>query len=160
MAMNSGDCQRPGIVSLWVGTFPSLEAAEVYFGLPDEIGVDLPPEGFAQDLGLDDVPGERLEVNFEQETPRPLRELLKDASFSGTFAEQALEAASQQGIQTAQGIALLFDFDYQASPGCQRVAGPLTFIGSFPFAGNPPLDESHSRRDPRFTIREIMDDVW
>ena len=36
-----------GIVSVWVGAFPSIKAAEAYFGIPDEIGVCLPPEAFA-----------------------------------------------------------------------------------------------------------------
>ena len=50
--MSNEPSECPGVVSVWVGTFPSLEAAEAYFGIPDEIGVYLPPEGFAADLGL------------------------------------------------------------------------------------------------------------
>ena len=52
------DCQRQGFVSMWVAEFPSVEAAEAYFGIPDEIGVLLPPEAFAKDLGLEDLPAE------------------------------------------------------------------------------------------------------
>jgi hypothetical protein len=159
MSCHGVDWRRKGCVSVWVGTFPDLEAAEVYFGIPDEIGVYLPPVGFANDLGLEDVPAECLEVNFEQILPRTLRELLQDATFSAAFIELAVEAARRQGIQTAQGIALLYDFDYQAIPGWQRAVGPLRFIGSFPFVGSSVAEELEPRRDPRIDMREIVDDV-
>src|SRR5437763_8810185 len=124
MSRDSADCRRQGFVSVWVGTFPSVEAAESYFGIPDEIGVYLPPEGFAQDLGMPDLPAECLEVNFEQISPRPLRELLQGATFSASFIDEAVAAAGRQDIQAAQGIALLYDFDYEAALGWQRAAAP------------------------------------
>jgi uncharacterized repeat protein (TIGR04138 family) len=125
--------KRPGFVSLWVGTFASVEEAEAYFGIPDEIGVYLPPEAFAGDFGLGNFPPWALEVNFEQVLPRPLRELLRDATFAASFLDQAVEAAAQQGIDHAQGVALLYDFDYRLNSARRDVAGPLRFIGAFPF---------------------------
>ena len=157
MPTNELVCRRRGIVSIWTGTFPTLEAAEEYFGIPDEIGVCLLPAGFLHDLGWDDLPDECLEVDFEQMSPRPLRELLKGTTFSAGFIGQALQAARQQGIQTAQGIALLYDFDYQAHPGWQRVIGPLRFIGSFPFFGTSTVDKP--RPNPRIDVRDVWDDV-
>jgi hypothetical protein len=144
---------------VWVGTFPSVEAAEAYFGIPDEIGVYLPPEGFAQDLGMPDLPAECLEVNFEQLAPRPLRQLLQDATFSASFIDQAIAEASRQGIEAAQGIALLYDFDYQAVPCRQQTTAPVRFIGSFPFVGTSPEQEPNARPDPRIEIRGPMDTV-
>ena len=153
------DCQRQGFVSMWVAEFPSVEAAEAYFGIPDEIGVDLPPEAFAKDLGLEDLPAECLEVNFEQVLPRPLRQLLQNAFFSVSFMDQTIAAANQQGIQTAQGIALMYDFDYQGAPDWQRPVGPLRFIGSFPFVGTSEAQQPKPERDPRIEIRDIVDDL-
>lgn len=155
----AADYRREGLVSLWVGTFPSLEAAEVYFGIPDEIGVYLPPEAFARDLGVDSQLLDRLEVNFERMSPRPLRELLADATFSGDFCGAAVETASRMGISMAQGIALIYDFDYQAKPGWPKLTGPLTFIGTFTYQRSPAEQESVPRRDPRIEIRKIVDDV-
>ena len=43
-------CRRKGVVSVWVGSFASVEAAEAHFGIPDEIGVYLPPEGLSRIL--------------------------------------------------------------------------------------------------------------
>jgi hypothetical protein len=152
-------CRRKGFISLWVGTFPSVEAAELYFGIPDEIGVYLPAEGFARELGVDMHLLDALEVNFEQTSPRPLRELLNDATFSGEFCDAAVETANRLGISMAQGIALVYDFDYQARPDWQNVTGPLTFIGAFPFHGSPEAQKSIPRRDPRIEIREISDNL-
>lgn len=159
MSNHGADCRCTRFVSLWVGTFSSLDAAEGYFGIPDEIGVYLPPERFATDLGLDEVPVECLEVNFGQLSPRPLAELLRDATYSAEFLEQAVAAANLQGIHKAQGIALLYDFDYDARPGWQRTVGPLRFIGSFAFVGASPAGDSEPRRDVRLDVREIVDDV-
>jgi hypothetical protein len=159
MSSNEVGGRRQGFVSVWVGAFPSIEAAEAYFGIPDEIGVYLPPEGFARDLGIPNLAPECLEVNFEQVTLRPLRELLHTATFSASFIDQAIDGANRQGIQEAQGIALLYDFDYQTVPGWQRTAGPLRFVGSFPFAGTSREQQPEARRDPRFDIRGPMDTV-
>jgi uncharacterized repeat protein (TIGR04138 family) len=130
--------RRIGFVSLWTGTFASVEAAEEYFGIPDEIGVSLPPDAFAADIGLGSISPEIMEVNFEQVRPRPLRDLLRDATFAASFIDPALEAAGRQGISEAQGIALLFDFDYRLKPAQGRTAGPLRFIGAFPFVATSP----------------------
>jgi hypothetical protein len=153
------ECRRTGFVSVWIGMFPSVEAAEAYFGIPDEIGVFLPPEAFATDLGVDEQLLEKLEVNFERMSPRPFRELLNDATFCGAFRDQAAEAASRLGISRAQGIALVYDFDYQAKPDWQHLNGPLTFIGTFRFRGTLESEGSTSKRDPRIEVREIADDV-
>jgi hypothetical protein len=159
MSRDEVDYRRPGFVSVWVGTFPSVEAAETYFGIPDEVGVYLPPEGFARDLAMSDLPAESLEVNFEQLAPRPLGLLLRDATFSASFMEQVIAAASRQGIQAAQGIALLYDFDYPAAAGQQGTTGPLRFVGSFPFIGPCPDQEPKTRRDPRIEIRGPMENL-
>jgi hypothetical protein len=159
MSRRGSECRREGCVSVWIGTFPSVGAAELYFGIPDEIGVYLPPDGFANDLGLDELPADSLEVNFERILPRSLGELLNDATFSQTFREQAIEAARQQGVSNAQGIALLYDFDYQAKPDWQRSAGQMTFIGVFGFGRTPGVDDLTPRRDPTIEIRQVADDV-
>ena len=136
--------RRPGVVSAWVGAFPSIEAAETYFGIPDEIGVYLPPDGFAGDLSLADIPPESLEVNFEQLAPRPLGLLLQDATYSASFIEQVVAEAGRQGVYAAQGIALLYDFEYQPPQDGEPVTGPLRFIGSFPFVRTPDDDQGPS----------------
>jgi hypothetical protein len=152
-------CEREGYVSIWAGTFASIEMAEEYFGIPDEIGVDLPPEVFARDLGVDDLPAERLEVLFDQPAPRPIVDLLRQATFSASFLAAAGAAAQGQGVVTAQGIALVYDFDYEAEPGWQGSVGPLQFIGSFRFVATQPQGDVNAVPDPRLEIRELTDDL-
>lgn len=132
--------KRAGFVSLWVGTFPSVDDAEAYFGMPDEIGVYLPPEAFARDFGLGNFPPETLEVNFEQVAPRPLAELLLDTTFAASFLDQAVAAADRLGIAEAQGVALLYDFDYRLKPARRDAAGPLRFLGAFPYVHYGPRE--------------------
>jgi hypothetical protein len=159
MTRRGWEFRKEGSVSIWIGTFPSVEAAEVYFGIPDEIGVYLPPIDFANDLGLDELPAECLEVNFERISRRPIEELLNDATFSRSFRDHAIEAARQHSISRAQGIALLYDFDYQATPDWKPSVGPLTFVGVFAFVRAPGADDLNQRRDSRIEIRPIVDDV-
>jgi hypothetical protein len=158
MSSQEVEFRRSDFVSLWVGSFTSVEEAEAYFGIPDEIGVYLPPEGFTKDLGVD-VPPECLEANFEQPLPRPLLALLKDASFSESFVDEAIEAASKQGIHEAQGIALLYDFDYQAHPGWKSAVGPLRFIGTFAFKHKSRPGDRQPVHDRRIQERGVMDSI-
>jgi uncharacterized repeat protein (TIGR04138 family) len=136
MSHPSAGTRKRGFVSLWVGEFPTRREAEVYFGIPDEIGVYLPAEGFIADTGVADFPPETLEANFEQLARRRLSTLLADATYSASFIDPAIEAAHQLGIAEAQGVALLYDWDYDAIGGAIR--GPLTFIGSFPYVATAP----------------------
>src|SRR5262249_21292722 len=150
---------KDGFVSVWVGEFPSLDAAEEYFGIPDEVGVYLPPDAFAADLDLNDLPPENLEVHFEQLKARPLSELLRDATCSASFLAAALESANEQGIYEAQGVALLYDFDYEASPDQKRTAGPLTFLGTFQFFGFLPQRNQPPVLDPRIKMTGPQDNI-
>jgi uncharacterized repeat protein (TIGR04138 family) len=133
MIGSQAEFKRAGFVSVWIGTFESVEDAEAYFGIPDEIGVYLPAEAFAADFGLGNFPPETLEVNFEQVPPRLVGELLRDATFAASFLDQAIEAAVHKGIDQGQGVALLYDFDYRLNSAKRDVVGPLRFIGAFPF---------------------------
>src|SRR5947209_272142 len=135
---NCSEFRRDGFVSIWVGHFASIEEAEAYFGIPEKIGLYLPAEAFTADFGLGDFPPETLEANFEQLAPRPLAVLLRDATFADSFRDRALEAARRQGIHEAQGVALLYDFDYRLKPDRRDVAGPVRFLGAVPFVGVAP----------------------
>lgn len=42
---------------------------------------------------------------------------------------------------TNVGVALLYDFDYQAHPDCKHALGPLQFIGTFPFVRSSTAEE-------------------
>jgi hypothetical protein len=121
-----------GQVSVWVGRFASTDEADTFFADASD-GEERIPSAFAREWGLGFYPPHCLEIHFEHLTERPLAVLLQEATFSASFLGAALAAASQQGISAAQGIALLYDFDYQAKPGRVSARGALRFIGAFTF---------------------------
>lgn len=128
------DYYRQSHVSLWVGEFSSAEDADGYF--TEEFDPDKEhwkPSPFAEELGLGFYHPAALEVNFEQTTPRPLLNLLMEASFSESFFHAAFAVAREQGIDKAQGIALLYDFDYQLKPNWGRTVGLVRYVGTFPY---------------------------
>jgi hypothetical protein len=127
------DYYREYYVSVWVGQFPSVEAVDAYF--TEDYGPDhWKPSPFAVELGLGYYPPEYLEIHFDEETiPRPLLTLLMEASFSESFLHDAFAAARDQGIYEAQGIALLYNFDYQFKSDWKQTVGPMRFIGAFGF---------------------------
>jgi hypothetical protein len=100
-----------------------------------------------------------LVVHFEYLKPRPIKDLLNEAAFSASFIEKALHAAVQKEIHQAQGIALLFDFDYQAKRSWKSSSGPLTFLGTFPYARPSWLGKRPQVRDPQIEIRNLEDDI-
>jgi uncharacterized repeat protein (TIGR04138 family) len=126
------DYYRRGHVSLWVGAFPSVDDADAYF--TEELDAeDWKPSPFGVELGLGFYPPSCLEINFEELSPRPVQALLREATFSGSFIRPAVEAAGRRGIHEAQGIALLYDYDYQLKPGWAEAVGPVRFVGTFVF---------------------------
>jgi uncharacterized repeat protein (TIGR04138 family) len=128
---------QDGIVSLWVGDFPTPDEADAYFA--EEFGPGRwEPAQFSVDFGLGYYPPWRLETNFQSAEPRPIGDLLCDATFAPTFADRAAAAASRRGYARVNGVTLLYDFDYRLKPDRQDRAGPLTFVDSFAFVKTRP----------------------
>lgn len=129
------DYYREYHVSLWIGQFPRVEDVDAYF--TEEYTPDYwEPSPFAVELGLGYYPPEYLEIHFPEEmVPQPLLTFLMEAAFSESFLHAALAAARNQGIYEAQGIALLYNFDYESKPNWTQAVGPMRFIGTFPFDG-------------------------
>jgi hypothetical protein len=119
-------------VSVWVGQFASADEAEDYFAEEGD-GEGPIPSAFSREWRLGPYPPHRLEIHFEQPSDRALTVLLQEATFSASFIDAAVEAAGRQGIRAAQGIALLYYFDYQSRPDRQCEVGSLRFIGTFAF---------------------------
>jgi uncharacterized repeat protein (TIGR04138 family) len=132
----------PGTVSIWVGSFPSIEAADAYF--EETFHNDATPiSQFAEDFGFRGYPSDCLEFHFEEPRPQPIADLLALCSFCESYAEVAGRAAKERGIETAQGLALLFNFDFRQGVEKPQENGLLWFLGAFPFqmeTGTPWLD--------------------
>ncbi|HJZ93648.1 MAG TPA: immunity 22 family protein [Gemmataceae bacterium] len=138
-------------VSLWVGSFPDPGAADAYF----TERYDPPhwePAPFSVELGPGFYPPWALEINFEGTIPRPLVVLLHDATFAVSFLDRAVIAAERMGIREAQGVALLYDFDYRLAPTWAEGVGPLRFVGTFAFVRTAP----NARLEP---FRDVADRI-
>src|SRR5262245_15990904 len=137
MADRRVEFAQDGIVSLWVGAFPTPEDADAYFA---EVfgGGRWEPSPFSVVFGLGYYPPWRLETNFQSPKPQPIGQLLRDATFDPTFADRAVAMAAAQGMTEVQGIALLYDFDYLLKAGRVNRAGPMAFVGSFAFVKTRP----------------------
>ena len=81
--------RRLGCVSIWAGTFGSIDAAEWYFGVPAPDGRLPPPYSFIEEFQLLSFSPECLELNFTQAQPGPLRDLLASTSFSCSYIDAA-----------------------------------------------------------------------
>jgi hypothetical protein len=128
---------QAGIVSLWTGTFKSPESADAYFA--EVVGAGRwEPSRFSVDFGLGYYPPWRLEINFQSSGPHSISELLIDATFAPTFADRAVAVANQKALALAQGIALLYDFDYLLKSERKERVGSLWFVGSFAFVKTRP----------------------
>jgi hypothetical protein len=131
--------RRLGCVSIWAGSFGSVDAVEWYFGVPAPDGRLPPPYSFIEEFQLPPFSPECLEINFTQSAPRRVRELLESTSFSSSYVDAACDGADRLGIEEAQGVALLFNFDYQACPKVLAKSPNLRFLGVFEYDQDAPV---------------------
>lgn len=137
----------PATVSIWIGSFPSIDLADAYF--EETYRNDATPiSKFAGDFGFRGYRSDCLEYHFEQPDVIPVQELIALCSFSESYAAQALAAAAELGIDVAQGLALLFNFDFRRGTAKPQANACLRFLGAFGFqmeTGIPWLDRITAR---------------
>jgi hypothetical protein len=123
------------VVSVWLGTFPDRETYEQYFRQdwentdPD----DLPTCQFWKDLGI-----RWFDHDFEEGSgyigePVPVTELLgRDWSYMECFRAPLIAACRVKGIESANILVMLYEFDYPAEAGFTNPH--MTFVGVFPYS--------------------------
>ncbi len=109
---------KRGLVSVWVG----LGGKKGIPGL--DILQDLCGVGYYR---LSD------QESFNSFQPSDLRALLESASYSESFVDVALAAASKRGLEQARWVTLQYDFDYDPAEVQRPIADDPIFIGSFPY---------------------------
>ena len=123
---------EPGVVSVWVATFPRAEIPASYgeerFG--DD---DLPISVFAADFGFSYYNNDFAEANVSDAGPAPLRQLLEPCCCSASFIDPAVTAAESKGLAATEGVFSLYDFAYDpAVTGIERSRYDA-FVGCFPY---------------------------
>ena len=154
--------RRLGCVSIWAGSFGSVDAAEWYFGVPGPDGRLPPPYSFIEDFALPPFSPECLEINFTQAAPRSLRALLESTSFSSSYIEAACAEGDRLGIDAAQGVALLFNFDYAACHKVLPKSPHLRFVGVFDYDQDSSVvsKDADQQRTPAEIAAAVGFDEW
>lgn len=105
-----------GVVSVWVGTFPSEQEFDSYLDGP-----------LKEALGLQRELASICEVFF-QDKPGPVEEVLEGFSGYGSFIDKAVEVAKVRGIDLANAALVCY---YVKCEGAAETWGKLHFLGSF-----------------------------
>jgi hypothetical protein len=112
--------EEEGFVSIWVGMTDDSEDPEDLDVLQDLCGVGY----YNLDL---------QESNSFDFKPTDLRTLLSEMSFSDSFIDTAIKAASQKGIDIARWIILQYDFKYDPAQVKRKAADDPIFLGAFEY---------------------------
>jgi hypothetical protein len=135
---------RQGVVSVFLGTFPSREEFETYLEETydedrSEIGATCP---FWTDLGVDWLDHDFQDAHYEGDVPVTLDVFFADPfSYLDSFRTDLLEACARQGIDKVN--AGIFVYDYTHRNDRPFPSPHLRFVGSFTYV----LSYSASLRD-------------
>ncbi len=107
-----------GIVSIWLGRQPIC---------PDDTNVDI-----LQDLcGVGYYELDNQEISGAGVEKSSIHELLMAISYSRSFANQAIQNASNLGLTDGFWLLVQFDFAYEPSRVVREIAVDPIFIGQF-----------------------------
>lgn len=122
--MKHNDFRRGGMVSVWIGNFPSDIELDDYINLSRTFEKD-----FQFELNERDMP----ETSVESE-PVPVSQLVNGFSWSDSYAQAVSELAKQQGIKSATTMVVFLNFEYQPERAKPNQAAPLKFLGAVRFS--------------------------
>src|SRR5262249_25106401 len=124
-----GHYQAEDRVSVWLGTFPDEASCEAYFkeGWDQRDKDDFPTCRVWQDLGIQWFDHDSEEGGFVSDTV-PIEELLgRGWSYAESFRGPLLAACRAKGIEKANAVMFLFDYDYPEEVGYS--SPHLKFVG-------------------------------
>lgn len=130
----SANVEQTGVVSIWVGSFPTVELLEEYLKEQYEDD-DVPISRFADDTGLDWYDHDLLEAQRYDE-PLPVSVAISPLSFSASYIDAATEAAVRLGMGPIDTVVLLIDCSYTSERAARMAPSPLSFLGVFPYDEN------------------------
>ena len=111
------DFEQEGVVSIWVFQDQEDPVDADKDVLKDLCGVDY--------YEIDSQEG------VTNDHPQPLSSLMSQLSYSGSFIQDALNAAKRMGIMEAYGVMVQFDFAYDPSKVTRQISKDPAFIGYF-----------------------------
>lgn len=112
---------KDGVVSVWLGLADLA-------GWPDNLDL-------LQDLcGVGYYDHDDQEVNFRSYKLVSLAVLVGEFSYSPSFSNQVIQAASRIGIHEVRWILAQFDFEYDPNRVKRSIQDDPVFLGAFPYS--------------------------
>jgi hypothetical protein len=134
--------EKDGVISVWMGDFPSEGAAEEY--LREQYDSDEAPlSQFAADFDIPWYDHDFLESYHTSSGTHTIREMLSGFSYSTSYIDFVVNRADELGCHQSNTVVLLLDFAYQ--PGAARSTSPLLFVGTFAYDATASAAEDPSR---------------
>ena len=133
------------VVDLWVGRFPSAEAADAYFEETysedeDEQGraIERPISPFAADMGETFYDHDFMEREFHEPPQTDLAAALARHSFSASYVAQAVAAAGPDLPTPFNLVLLVFGREIARPVSVQAPTYSLAYVGRFECDPNVP----------------------
>jgi hypothetical protein len=124
---------RIGMVSVWLGDFPSEEEVHAYALEIVEVDGCFTTQ-FSKDAGIQVHP-HFCEYTFSQQATG-VSDHVEDVSFGDTFRDELLQRCEELGIESVKSGVFAFELDYPADREFPNSS--LKFVGSFPFSHDFP----------------------
>jgi len=122
--MKHNDFRKGGMVSVWVGNFPSDIELDDYMNLSRK---------FEQDFGFELNERDMPETSVHPE-PVPISELVDGFSWSDSYAQSVGELAIRQGVERATSMVVFLNFEYRPERAHPKENAPLKFLGAVRFS--------------------------
>ena len=108
--------EKTGVVSIWAGVDKPDSEADI---LKDLCGVEFYDLDFQEGAVADDW------------KPVDIGSLIRQLSYSESFADEAIGAAQSKGIDKARWVVMQLDFAYELDKVEKQVAADPVFLGCF-----------------------------
>jgi len=122
--MKHNDFRKGGMVSVWIGHFPSDIELDDYMNMSRKCEQD-----FQFELNERDMP----ETSVESE-PVAVGQLVDGFSWSDSYAQSVAELATKHGIEKATTMVVFLNFEYQPERAKPNEGAPLKFLGAVRFS--------------------------
>ena len=111
-------------MSVWIGRLASDEELDAYLNMTPEFEKE-----FGFKLNEADMPETAVEPDAV-----PVSKLVDGFSWSKSYTEAVVEAASKLGYETANTMVVFHNFKYDSAEVKVKPSTKLVFLGAFPFS--------------------------
>ncbi|EEF58803.1 immunity 22 family protein [Pedosphaera parvula] len=122
--LNYKSFQKGGKVSVWIGDFATYDDFDSYLSIGGQFELDF---GFL----LDEL---NLPESTVEESSESIQNLVNGFSWSDSYTESVIQAASRIGINKATTMVVFHNFEFDSSKVRVDPKALLVFLGTFSFS--------------------------